>query len=308
MALKRASDVQLRLDVRFASVPPGGTLVFEVSMRPTQFSEFKGHEQQQPYLLMSEKNARVIAVEFQKGAKRTYVDDLPASLKISERRRLTSDRLRRQLWAYQGQYYWATHEMTIEDVRKDLHSWGFFAVLRGRSSLLVKTKRVDVTRSGPVQLRVGSGSRVLRASYSNEEYDGLEARFQEDRAVRIGQSGSRNLWWAADGYYWDAEGLSLEEVELEIWAKINRRDAKFERIRKLRECPNAAREARRERIPSETIDLVYRRDDGRCVRCGAEEDLQVDHIIPVAKGGGNAPENLQMLCGPCNRAKSASIV
>ena len=44
---------------------------------------------------------------------------------------------------------------------------------------------------------------------------------------------------------------------------------------------------------------------GRCVRCGAEEDLQFDHVIPVARGGGNAPENIQVLCGPCNRAKNS---
>ena len=53
---------------------------------------------------------------------------------------------------------------------------------------------------------------------------------------------------------------------------------------------------------------VLRRDQGRCVLCGSSSGdgvrLEVDHIIPRTKGGGNEPENLQTLCAPCNRGKS----
>lgn len=47
-----------------------------------------------------------------------------------------------------------------------------------------------------------------------------------------------------------------------------------------------------------------RRDGFRCVVCGSDEDLQVDHRHPVAKGGDNRLENLQLLCGRHNREKS----
>jgi 5-methylcytosine-specific restriction endonuclease McrA len=42
---------------------------------------------------------------------------------------------------------------------------------------------------------------------------------------------------------------------------------------------------------------------GRCLRCGAHEDLTVDHVIPLGRGGSNAIENIQPLCAVCNGIK-----
>lgn len=67
--------------------------------------------------------------------------------------------------------------------------------------------------------------------------------------------------------------------------------ARIDRLRRIRAREEEAVEARRRAIPSEVRAFVWRRDAGRCVRCGAEDDLQFDHIIPVAKGGGNAIDN-----------------
>ena len=53
--------------------------------------------------------------------------------------------------------------------------------------------------------------------------------------------------------------------------------------------------------------LVWTRDEGKCVRCGSSENLHFDHIIPVAKGGGNSENNIQILCEHCNLQKSDRI-
>lgn len=69
----------------------------------------------------------------------------------------------------------------------------------------------------------------------------------------------------------------------------------------------ARRHERSRHIPSEVRRAVWERDDGCCCRCGATEELQFDHIIPWSEGGAHTEENLELLCGPCNRKKAARI-
>ncbi|MBW1647482.1 MAG: HNH endonuclease [Deltaproteobacteria bacterium] len=53
---------------------------------------------------------------------------------------------------------------------------------------------------------------------------------------------------------------------------------------------------------------VWKRDGGKCVKCGATEDLHFDHIIPFSKGGSsNTPGNIQLLCGKHNLQKRDKI-
>jgi hypothetical protein len=64
----------------------------------------------------------------------------------------------------------------------------------------------------------------------------------------------------------------------------------------------------RNSIPSEVRREVWRRDQGRCTKCGSRENLEYDHIIPVSKGGGNTARNIELLCQNCNRSKSNKIL
>ena len=65
--------------------------------------------------------------------------------------------------------------------------------------------------------------------------------------------------------------------------------------------------ATREPIPEQVRYAVWRRDEGRCVQCGSQENLEFDHMIPVSRGGANSERNLQLLCQNCNRAKGATV-
>jgi hypothetical protein len=63
----------------------------------------------------------------------------------------------------------------------------------------------------------------------------------------------------------------------------------------------------REPIPEAVRHEVWRRDQGRCVKCATQENLEFDHIIPHSKGGADTARNIQLLCERCNRTKSDSI-
>lgn len=49
--------------------------------------------------------------------------------------------------------------------------------------------------------------------------------------------------------------------------------------------------------------FVFERDDHKCLKCGGEDWLTVDHVIPKSWGGKNHPDNYQTLCYPCNQKK-----
>ena len=45
---------------------------------------------------------------------------------------------------------------------------------------------------------------------------------------------------------------------------------------------------------------------GRCLYCGMRprrSRLEIDHRVPLAKGGTDGLDNLALACGPCNRRK-----
>lgn len=60
--------------------------------------------------------------------------------------------------------------------------------------------------------------------------------------------------------------------------------------------------------------FIKERDQWTCVSCGASVHiepnllLEVDHIMPVSRGGLTQEQNLQTLCWRCNRSKSNKII
>ena len=53
---------------------------------------------------------------------------------------------------------------------------------------------------------------------------------------------------------------------------------------------------------------VWKRDKGKCVKCGSTDNLHFDHIIPFSKGGSSlVAENIQILCARHNISKRDKI-
>jgi len=90
-------------------------------------------------------------------------------------------------------------------------------------------------------------------------------------------------------------------------------DALIERLEKRRFGLNAARRSRRESsnaryIPAQIRHAVWQRDEGQCTfvsdtghHCIERYLLELDHIIPVARGGQPTVENLRLRCRAHNQ-------
>lgn len=59
------------------------------------------------------------------------------------------------------------------------------------------------------------------------------------------------------------------------------------------------------RLSSSVRQATFARDGWRCVGCGSNEHLEVDHIIPTYMDGSDELDNLQTLCRSCHRKKTS---
>ena len=82
------------------------------------------------------------------------------------------------------------------------------------------------------------------------------------------------------------------------------------------EAGHASRSRRRARLANasgshteEDIRQQYQLQSGRCHWCGIAVDnaYHVDHVVPLARGGSNDPENIVIACPTCNLRKGAKM-
>ena len=67
----------------------------------------------------------------------------------------------------------------------------------------------------------------------------------------------------------------------------------------------------RKQMTPQLRQQIIQRDNYTCQKCGKHMSdgvgLQIDHIIPISKGGKTVASNLQVLCSKCNGSKSNKL-
>lgn len=56
-------------------------------------------------------------------------------------------------------------------------------------------------------------------------------------------------------------------------------------------------------VSPEVRERVLASTGGACAKCGSRLKVEVDHVVPVSRGGTSDESNLQPLCRKCNRRK-----
>ncbi len=66
------------------------------------------------------------------------------------------------------------------------------------------------------------------------------------------------------------------------------------------------RQYRRDPQDPKMREHVMQRDGFACVYCGAVNGLEVDHVVPLSRGGANTMQNIVVACRSCNATKNAT--
>lgn len=119
-----------------------------------------------------------------------------------------------------------------------------------------------------------------------------------------------NNRWAFKEYMYDVSGhYSDKQIRLLILEDFDKERRYFEKLKVKFDEPRVIESSyNRPRIPEKIRIEVWRRDGGKCARCGSREKLEYDHIVPISKGGSNTARNIELLCEKCNRSKSNNVV
>jgi hypothetical protein len=166
-------------------------------------------------------------------------------------------------------------------------AWGFLA-----------TGRLEIRLEG----------RKFASRSTLEDFQALKEG-QKLRPCRLAGIGERTYWYFQDCFYWEDDGLDADELYALLVSRQQRERGRIERAKAMVSIGMQPQDQvrRRDVIPDDVKQFVWLRDGVSCQHCGSQVELQFDHVIPVALGGSSNAENLQILCGPCNRRKSAGL-
>jgi hypothetical protein len=156
--------------------------------------------------------------------------------------------------------------------------------------------------------RFTSGSLEASNTLSKAAYSRLMSNQESEPKVVLDDAERRRTWWLFQGeFYWEHEGYEANEVKALVLQRQAQKQRRVQHAVALMEQTEVPEASVRAAIPDVVKVFVWQRDGGCCVRCGSDQRLEFDHIIPLAMGGANTARNLQLLCEGCNRAKGASL-
>ena len=155
--------------------------------------------------------------------------------------------------------------------------------------------------------------------YLRFEHDGVELAFYDHYGCGYGPDNRYESLIALHSFHYyiyktfiycfDEKDLHNDDERILLIKKsFYKHEQKFKKLKKeIRLFEKLQTSYSREPIPEEVRFAVWRRDSGKCVKCGSKGKLEFDHIIPVSKGGSSTERNIQILCEHCNREKSDKI-
>jgi hypothetical protein len=200
----------------------------------------------------------------------------------------------------------AQNQFLLGETEKNFELYGRYGKLASDLILGETSEITDLEAfKKRIQKRIQKIVKEFRLRISEMEIRRDEiSTMSKNRPVYLGNGD----WVYKDTVYEIKGEYSIEYGELLLLEFINKEHRKMERLKnKYENQKDENLKYKRDRISEEVRIAVWRRDQGKCARCGNRENLEYDHIVPVSKGGSNTARNIELLCQDCNRAKGNRI-
>ena len=108
--------------------------------------------------------------------------------------------------------------------------------------------------------------------------------------------------------YWRDEKVAVFNIEQIREIIMRLKDKTYSGFYNDQEVWNAICRVERGKVSNKMRFSIYERDGYRCCKCHRKtNDLEIDHIIPISKGGKSTYDNLQTLCHRCNVEKGSDL-
>lgn len=132
---------------------------------------------------------------------------------------------------------------------------------------------------------------------SAEWYHANKDRSQANTKSWVERNYDRNRETAA---IWRSNNAEYHRELCKAWQRANRnRKAVIESNRRANHRGSCGR------FTLEQVSTILYAQGGKCSYCDETQNLQIDHVIPISRGGSNWPWNLQWLCAFHNASKNA---
>jgi 5-methylcytosine-specific restriction endonuclease McrA len=100
------------------------------------------------------------------------------------------------------------------------------------------------------------------------------------------------------------------------WQKDNPEKRSIQVAKYAKKYPQKTRDKqhrRRARIKSNGVFFITKKELNKiysspCINCGNKNDIVIDHIIPIVRGGSHSIGNIQPLCRSCNLYKGSKLM
>ena len=159
--------------------------------------------------------------------------------------------------------------------------------------------------SEPARRSGGSATKTLTTS--NDVTTEFYLSLLQQNPVEIMSTPQRRFIWVDNSFYEAQSNITFEQAVALVRESVLKRARKIQRAIEVTQASQLGTRVNREVISDVVKHHIWTRDEGRCVDCGSQTNLQFDHVIPLAMGGSNEVANLQLLCAVCNRRKGANL-